>query len=100
MESGNQIDLYNLILIVVVVVCSYGLALILTVGRAQSCFPTRTHCCLGDLLELLHSPPLRRCLLHRLPVTSRRPWLRLWCSSTRVQVTQAPLMVTRMIYCH
>jgi len=31
MVSGNQIDLYNLILIVVVVVCSYGLALILTV---------------------------------------------------------------------
>ena len=29
--TGNQIDLYNLILIVVVVVCSYGLALILSV---------------------------------------------------------------------
>jgi len=31
MEAGNQIDLHNLILLVVVVVCSYGLALILTV---------------------------------------------------------------------
>ena len=36
MEAGNQIDLHNLILLVVVVVCSYGLALILTVLTAES----------------------------------------------------------------
>ena len=56
MEAGNQIDLHNLILLVVVVVCSYGLALILTVIQtAISCFSSKS--CSGDLLELVHSSP-------------------------------------------
>ena len=33
MAAGNQIELGNLILVVVVVVCSYGLALILAVNE-------------------------------------------------------------------
>ena len=58
MEAGNQIDLHNLILLVVVVVCSYGLALILTVIQtAISCYSSKTLRYSGDLLELLHSSP-------------------------------------------
>ena len=43
MAAGNQIELGNLILVVVVVVCSYGLALILAVNEFVNFFHILDH---------------------------------------------------------